>query len=64
MLIKISSGIIKTMKFAIRVIKNTFHPLKVASNANIKHGQHVLVRTDKGEEVFKVFLVNAQIQKL
>ena len=51
------------MKFAIRVIKNQFHPLKVSPNANIKHGQYVLVRTDKGEEVFKVFLVNCQIQK-
>ncbi len=52
------------MKFAIRVIKNVFHPLKVAQNANIKHGQLVLVKTDKGEEVFSVFLVNSQIQKL
>jgi len=51
------------MKFAIRVIKNQFHPLKVAQNANITHGQYVLVRTDKGEEVFKVFLVNSCIQK-
>ena len=45
------------MKFAIRIIKNQFHPLKVAQDANIKHGQYVLVRTDKGEEVFQVFLV-------
>ena len=51
------------MKFAIRVIKNQFHPLKVAQNANIKHGQYVLVRTDKGEEVFQVFLVNSCVQK-
>ena len=51
------------MKFAIRVIKNQFHPLKVPQNANIKHGQLVLVRTDKGEEVFKVFLVNSCIQR-
>ena len=58
------SVIIKTMKFAIRVIKNQFHPLKVASNANIKHGQYVLVKTDKGEEVFRVFLVNSLIQKI
>lgn len=50
------------MKFAIRIIKNQFHPLKVASNANIKHGQYVLVKTDKGEEVFQVFLVNSEIQ--
>ena len=52
------------MKFAIRVIKNIFHPLKVAQNANIKHGQYVLARTDKGEEVFRVFLVNNEIQKI
>ncbi len=52
------------MKFAIRIIKNQFHPLKVPNNANIKHGQYVLVRTDKGEEVFKVFLVNDKIQRL
>ena len=52
------------MKFAVRIIKNTFHPLKVADNANIKHGQYVLVKTDKGEEVFKVFLVNEEIQKI
>ena len=52
------------MKFAIRVIKNQFHPLKVSETANIKHGQYVLVKTDKGEEVFRVFLVNSLIQKL
>ncbi len=50
------------MKFAIRTIKNQFHPLKVADNANIKHGQYVLVKTEKGEEVFQVFLVNSCIQ--
>ena len=49
------------MKFAVRIIKNQFHPLKVADNANIKHGQYVLVKTEKGEEVFQVFLVNSEI---
>ena len=52
------------MKFAIRSIKNQFHPLKVSDNANIKHGQYVLVKTEKGEEVFQVFLVNSCIQNL
>ena len=52
------------MKFAVRIIKNQFHPLKVADNANIKHGQYVLVKTEKGEEVFQVFLVNSEIQAL
>lgn len=52
------------MKFAIRVTKNQFHPLKVSSNANINQGAYVLVKTDKGEEVFKAFKVNSEIQKL
>ena len=52
------------MKFAVRIIKNVFHPLKVADNANLSQGQYVIAKTDKGEEVFKVFIVNSEIQKL
>lgn len=52
------------MKFAVRTIKNQFHPLKVANNANIKHGQYVLVKVDKNEEVYQAFLVNSEIQKI
>ncbi len=51
------------MKYAVRIIKNTFHPLKIADGANLRHGQPILVRTDKGEEVFKVFVVNSEILK-
>lgn len=51
------------MKFAVRIIKNTFHPLKVPDGANLHHGQKVLVRTEKGEEVFSVFIVNSQIMQ-
>ena len=51
------------MKFAVRIIKNTFHPINVPDGANLSHGQLVLVRTDKGEEAFKVFLVNSEILK-
>lgn len=51
------------MKFAVRIIKNQFHPLKVSDDANIKEGSYVLVRTDKGDEVFRVFIVNSQIQR-
>lgn len=49
------------MKYAVRTIKNTFHPLQVPDSLTVEHGQMVLVRTDKGEEVFKVFLVNEEI---
>ena len=52
------------MKFAVRTIKNQFHPLKVDDSANIKQGEYVIVRTDKGEEVFRAFIVNEQIQRL
>lgn len=51
------------MKFAVRIIKNTFHPLKVPDGANLHHGQKVLVGTEKGEEVFSVFIVNSQIMQ-
>jgi cell fate regulator YaaT (PSP1 superfamily) len=49
------------MKYAVRLIKNTFHPLQVPDSVNIEHGQMVLVLTEKGEEAFKVFAVNSEI---
>ncbi len=49
------------MKYAVRLIKNTYHPLQVPDSLTIEHGQMVLVRTDKGEEAFKVFAVNSDI---
>ena len=52
------------MKYAVRTIKNQFHPLKVDDSAFIKQGEYVIAKTDKGEEVFRVFIVNEQIQRL
>ena len=51
------------MKYAVRLIKNTFHPLHVPDFLTIEHGQMVLVRTEKGDEALKVFLVNSEISK-
>lgn len=51
------------IKYAVNLIKNTFHPLQIAESANVEHGQMVLVRTEKGEEVARVFLVNPMIAK-
>ncbi len=51
------------IKYAVNLIKNTFHPLEIAESAHVEHGQMVLVRTEKGEEVAKVFLVNPIIAK-
>lgn len=49
------------MKYAVRLIKNTFHPLQVPESLTIEHGQMILVRTEKGEEALKAFVVNSEI---
>jgi len=46
------------MKFAVRLIKNAYHPVKVPENVELKDGDMVIVRTERGEEVQKVFAVN------
>ena len=51
------------MKYAVRLIKNSFHPLQVPESLTIEHGQMVLVRTDRGEEALKVFVVNSEISE-
>lgn len=52
------------MKFAVRYLKNTFYPLNVPETMNLSDGQMVIVRTEKGEEALKVFLVNSEVEKL
>lgn len=52
------------MKFAVRYLKNTFYPLNVPDNIKLEDGQMVIVRTEKGEEALKVFLVNSEIKKI
>lgn len=51
-------------KYAVEYIKNTFYPLEVPETLTIEDGQMVLVRTQKGEEALKAFIVNSQIVKL
>lgn len=52
------------IKYAVSLIKNTFHPLIVPESKHVEHGQLVLVRTESGEEVAKVFRVNDKISKI
>ena len=52
------------MKFAVRYLKNTFYPLNVPETIHLEDGQMVVVRTEKGEEALKVFIVNSEIKKL
>jgi Ca2+-binding EF-hand superfamily protein len=47
------------IKYAVKYLKNTFHPLKANNDGDIKedlNGKLVLVRTEKGEEVLKAFV--------
>lgn len=52
------------MKFAVRYLKNTFYPLNVPDNIHLQDGQMVIVRTEKGEEALKVFLVSSQVEQI
>ncbi len=49
------------MKFAVRIIRNSFYPLNIMGDIKLEHGQLVLVETDKGLEAHKAFLVNDEI---
>jgi len=51
----------EVMKYAVRLIKNTYHPIQVPESLTVEHGQMILVRTEKGEEALKVFAVNSEI---
>jgi len=55
------------IKYAVSYLKNTFHPLVKNNDGDIQedlNGKLVLVRTEKGEEVMKAFLVNKEIAAL
>jgi cell fate regulator YaaT (PSP1 superfamily) len=52
------------MKFAVRYLKNTFYPLNVPDTIKLEDGQMVIVRTEKGEEALKAFIVNSQVEKI
>ena len=52
------------IKYAVNYIKNTFVPIEVSDNTVLVDGQYILVRTEKGEEVLKVHIVNPKIAEL
>ena len=51
-------------KFAVKYLKNTFHPLEVPETIKLEDGQMVLVKTEKGEEALKAFVVNQEVAAL
>ena len=52
------------MKFAVKYLKNTFYPLSVPDTIKLEDGQMVLVRTEKGEEALKAFVVNSKVARV
>lgn len=52
------------MKFAVRYLKNKYYPLQVPDTVSLEDGQMVLVRTEKGEEALKAFILNPEIEKI
>ena len=51
------------IKYAVKYLKNVFVPLKNVTDNLDLDGKLVLVRTEKGEEVMKAFLVNGEVAK-
>lgn len=51
------------IKWAVNYLKNTFHPLDVPENIDLEENELVIARTEKGEEVLKVFRVNSEVAK-
>ena len=52
------------IKYAVNYLKNSFIPLNVSENTILVDGQYILARTEKGEEVLKVHIVNSQISEI
>jgi len=52
------------MKYAVRLVKNIFAPLDMPQGVELEQGQMVLAYTDRGEEAFKVFVVNPEISAI
>lgn len=49
---------------AVRLLKNRINPLSIPEGMTVNHGDMVLVRTDKGEEVATAFYVHSQIASI
>ncbi len=50
--------------FAVNLIKNKQYPLDIPENVTVKHGDMVIVLTEKGEEAVKAFLVPPQVESI
>ena len=49
---------------AVRLLKNRINPLSIPEGMTVNHGDMVLVKTDKGEEVATAFYVHSKIASI
>ena len=49
--------------FAVKLIKNKQYPLDVPENVSVKHGDMVIVLTEKGEEVAQAYPAAAEYRE-
>ncbi|HSA06474.1 MAG TPA: regulatory iron-sulfur-containing complex subunit RicT [Candidatus Gastranaerophilales bacterium] len=51
-------------KYGVRLLKNRIYPVNIPENTEVKHGQLVLINTEKGQEVAKILrLSSCVVQK-
>ncbi len=50
--------------FAVNLIKNKQCPLDIPENINVKHGDMVIILTEKGEEVAQAYKVPPQVESI
>lgn len=50
-------------QYAVKYLKNAVVPLKCPDNTVLEDGSMILAKTEKGEEAFKVFILNSQVAK-
>jgi len=48
-------------KFGVRLLKNRLFPLSIPDTAHVEHGQIVIVRTEKGEEITKALRISEAV---
>lgn len=50
--------------FAVKLIRNKQYPVDVPEGVNVKHGDMILVLTEKGEEVAQVYKLPPQVESI
>ncbi len=50
--------------FTVKLIKNRQYPLEIPDNITVKHGDMVIIHTDKGEEAAQACLIPPQVESI